>query len=62
MKGPCKNCPDRYPGCHGKCDKYIEYDKYNKEVQKKRMEHKQLNDVLYSLNHTRYTDLKRNHK
>lgn len=26
----CKDCPDRYPGCHSKCDKYIkaraEYD------------------------------------
>lgn len=19
----CKGCPDRYPGCHGKCEKYI---------------------------------------
>lgn len=19
----CKDCPDRYPGCHGKCEKYI---------------------------------------
>lgn len=18
----CKDCPDRYPGCHGKCEKY----------------------------------------
>lgn len=19
---PCKNCPDRYPACHEKCEKY----------------------------------------
>lgn len=19
---PCKNCPDRYPACHDKCEKY----------------------------------------
>lgn len=19
----CKGCPNRYPGCHGKCEKYI---------------------------------------
>lgn len=19
---PCKDCPERFPGCHGKCDKY----------------------------------------
>ena len=23
MKAPCKDCPDRYPGCHAKCEKYI---------------------------------------
>lgn len=20
---PCKNCPDRYPACHDKCEKYL---------------------------------------
>lgn len=28
---PCKDCPDRYPGCSGKCEKYKQareaYDK-----------------------------------
>ena len=19
----CKDCPNRYPGCHGKCEKYL---------------------------------------
>ena len=22
MNAPCKNCPDRYPACHGHCEKY----------------------------------------
>lgn len=22
MLFPCKDCPRRYPGCHGKCDDY----------------------------------------
>lgn len=22
MNAPCKNCPDRYPACHDKCQKY----------------------------------------
>lgn len=22
MKFTCKDCPKRYPGCHGKCEKY----------------------------------------
>lgn len=21
---PCKDCPDRFPGCHGNCQKYKE--------------------------------------
>lgn len=35
----CKDCPDRYPGCHGKCEKYIaaraEYDRQKAEAMKK---------------------------
>ena len=23
----CKDCDDRYPGCHDKCDRYAEYRK-----------------------------------
>ena len=23
MKMPCKDCPDRHPGCHSVCEKYI---------------------------------------
>lgn len=32
-KGPCLDCADRTPGCHGSCEKYINYkaemDAYN---------------------------------
>ena len=29
---PCKGCPDRYPGCHGSCEKYKEWsDLYHAE-------------------------------
>ena len=35
----CKNCPDREPGCHGKCEKYKqqreEYDAEKAETMKK---------------------------
>jgi hypothetical protein len=35
----CKDCPDRYPCCHGKCEKYIqqkaEYDAQKAESMKK---------------------------
>ena len=23
MKCPCKGCNDRFPACHGRCEKYI---------------------------------------
>lgn len=22
-RGPCLDCPDRHPGCHGKCEAYL---------------------------------------
>lgn len=25
MKSPCKDCPDRYVGCHDRCSKYLAY-------------------------------------
>ena len=31
MKPPCKNCCDRNIGCHGRCEKYLEFKKYNDE-------------------------------
>lgn len=31
MTAPCKDCPDRYPGCHSKCDKYQAFHKENAE-------------------------------
>ncbi len=47
----CKDCPERHPGCHATCEKYInqraEYDAY-KEEQRKQMEIKHgLNAFLY---------------
>ena len=32
IDSPCKDCKDRYLGCHSKCEKYIEY-KENKITQ-----------------------------
>ena len=36
----CYQCPDRFPGCHGSCEKYIqqkaEFDKAKAEVRKKK--------------------------
>lgn len=27
ISGCCKDCPDRYPGCHDHCEKYIKASK-----------------------------------
>jgi len=39
-KSPCKNCPDRYVGCHGQCDSYqtwkAKYSEWTESVSTKR--------------------------
>lgn len=36
----CYQCPDRFPGCHGSCEKYIQqkadFDKVKAEARKKK--------------------------
>ena len=46
MKVPCKNCPDRNPGCHDHCPTYLEFNEYQKKIRKKR----------YGVNDTYYMD------
>lgn len=39
MTAPCKDCPNRFIGCHASCGKYIAYrkeqDEYNEGKRKK---------------------------
>jgi len=37
MTPPCKNCPDRTPGCHARCAKYAEFASAKEEERKRRM-------------------------
>lgn len=39
MRNPCKNCPDRFPGCHGeKCQHgWMQYYAQLEEARKKRL-------------------------
>ena len=32
LKAPCKNCNDRYLGCHDHCEKYGEFDAERKRI------------------------------
>ena len=38
----CKDCKERYPACHDKCERYIKekeaYEKYKREITKRKME------------------------
>jgi hypothetical protein len=36
---PCKDCPDRIPGCHGSCDRYKEWKQRLDELNKARREY-----------------------
>lgn len=36
MVAPCKNCKDRYVGCHSKCEKYKEYAAECEVIREKR--------------------------
>ena len=30
MTPPCKDCPDRFVGCHGVCEKYLRFNEERK--------------------------------
>lgn len=34
METWCKDCEDRHPGCHGKCEKYAEFKQWREERKK----------------------------
>lgn len=38
MTAPCKGCPQRQVGCHGKCEKYAEYNAWNEKQRQARYE------------------------
>lgn len=45
INAPCRDCPDRYLGCHDTCKKYISYKEALKEInereyKKKRSEYR----------------------
>lgn len=36
MQGPCKNCDERFIGCHDSCDAYIYYKQKLLEISERR--------------------------
>ena len=43
----CRECGDRHPGCHGKCEKYLEAKKEHDEFIKAVKKNKEDSDLLY---------------
>ncbi len=47
VENPCfRDCPDRTPTCHGKCEKYQAYAKWCEEVRQKRAEKSRARNIL----------------
>ena len=42
---PCKDCDERYLGCHDSCKKYIEFKKKNDEFNTKRHKERMLDKI-----------------
>ena len=36
MMSPCKDCPDRFVGCHSKCERYQTYSDKVKGIRERR--------------------------
>ena len=45
-KNSCKDCMDRYPGCHAVCDKYARYKALIEERRKKILQDKTTDRLL----------------
>lgn len=52
----CKDCPDRYPGCHGKCEKYI---KERSDYDAKRSEYRKKYDIDSKLAEQRFDSIRK---
>lgn len=37
---PCRGCDDRYEGCHGKCERYIQWKAENNEYREGHLKEK----------------------
>lgn len=48
VTAPCKDCPDRYPGCHSKCPKYQQFKEDNEKRKQAEQEQKRRDDVMYA--------------
>lgn len=46
IKSPCMDCQDRQVGCHGKCQAYLDYDSKNKQINIKKMNRHNMDNLV----------------
>ena len=46
-EAPCHHCPDRHPGCHRECEKYISYNEKQIALRKVKADTAELGWALY---------------
>lgn len=54
IQAPCLNCPDRYPTCHSKCIKYLEFKKQNDMLKEEINKSKQSEQDWYGFKEAKY--------
>ena len=57
--GPCKDCPDRNPGCRSKCEKYINWKAERQILLDRKKAQTDLNDAIIALNYNTHTSIKK---
>lgn len=51
-KPPCKDCPDRAVGCHGYCEKFLEYSKIHMAEIERDNRERYLTNAINNLNYS----------
>lgn len=59
-KAPCLHCPDRFPGCHGKCERYIKWREPYLAIREARLKNIEADSV--AVNRIRKAIKERRHK
>lgn len=60
LNAPCKDCPDRYVGCHSQCEKYQAFHKEREAFLEYKAKQNKLDDDCYnSSRHSKYAKKRR---
>lgn len=50
-KAPCKDCEERFVGCHGTCEKFLEYSKIHQAELERDYKERHLTNAINNLNY-----------